>query len=290
MDIIPRVADYPIMVPDGIDYSNEHAFESEHDPKPGGMSDGIGILHRVRGNNLVSDLISRDTATFATTVVSPTCAYRKIMIAEGRPREISGGGVELEQHIDIAERELSRPIWFQPTVIATKPINSLMVKGTHGLHEIWSGAAITFPVAAVIASQPFQSTRSVFESILKVQKANDSELRPGSFEVKDSLDEGFHFLIRVEPELYGALRQPACFQHQKSILIMALAQGLEILKREYADPDQWRNHENLFRLRQMLKDRGLPTWEDRDDFRPNQVVAEFHPHILKMAGGDDDDE
>ena len=152
------------------------------------------------------------------------------------------------------------------------------------MDELWIGEKIEIPIAATIAVQSFWNVKTMMQSILRIKKISDGSLKPGSFEVKDVLEEGFYFLVEVEENLFNSLRNPESFEHRDSIYSMALSQGLSILKEEerYKERNYWIEQHNLKLLYHMLKERDIPTWDD-DEFKPNQVAAAFHPHRVKIA-------
>ena len=100
--------------------------------------------------------------------------------------------------------------------------------------------------------------RRCFQSILRLKRISDGSLKPGSFEVKQSIEQGFYFLVEAEEELFNGLRNPKSFEHRNSIYAMALAQGLQILHDEYKDQESWMEYQNLRLLYQMLKSQECP--------------------------------
>ena len=175
---------------------------------------------------------------------------------------------------------------FQPFVITNTRVDRFVVEESHGLDKLWIGEEISLPRAAMLAVQPFYNAKTLMKSLLRLQKGSDGRLKPGSFEVRTTEGEGFYFLVEVENGLYNGLRNPKSFQHRDSIYAMALVQGLEILHKVYKEPDSWKEHQNLRNLYKMLKDRNLSTWEE-EDFKPNQVVAAFHPHEVVQSAGEE---
>ena len=278
--LAPRIAGYPVMAPGGLDYTEEHVYEIEQVSDQDQPKDTIGVLHRVRGDNLVSQLISQGKADFAITVVSPTCAYRNVELGAGTPERVNGG-IQLEQNIAIVTDQFRQPLMFQPAVIANSAGEQLKVNPSHGVDPLWIGVKIRLPVAAVVAVQPFLNAKSTVQSILRLKKASPGSLNPGSFEVEAVTEEGFYFQVEVAEDLFNGLRNPVSFEHRDSIYSMALAQGLDILRRDYGNRETWQEYQHLKLLFQMLKQRSLPTWEE-DGFKPNQIAATFHPHYLRV--------
>ena len=284
-DLIPRLASYPLLTPGGLDYTEKHTYEIEQTRDRSKSKDTIGILHRICGDNLVSQLILNDKALFACVIVSPWCAFRCVETAVGTPTQ-TDGTLQLEQCVLMQTEEFSFPVMFQPLVVTHSEVNNIVASQLHGLDPIWFEQSLNFPVGAMIALQPFWNAKTVMQSILQLKRVKDDSLRSGSFEVKEVNEKGFYFCVEVSSELFDSLRNPESFEHRDSIYSMALTQGFEILRAKYGERDVWSEQQNLKLLYGMLKERELPTW-DEVDFLPNQVVAALHPHVVKSASETD---
>ena len=284
--VIPKFCPYPMMTSNGMDYVEGHCYETTQlDPVE--SQNSVRILHRVKGDNLVSQLLLDGRAIFTCTVVAPWCAYRRVVNAANGPR-VEADGVVLEQEIPLADRDFTHPVMFQPTVMTTCEIESFQARPSHGFDDLWVGEQIKVPKAAMVAMEPFWNARNVVQSILRVKRDQESRLRPGSFEVTEAAEQGFYFLVEVAPDLYDGLRRPGrSFRHQESIYCAALSQGLDILHRKYKDPVAWTEHQNLRLLYHMLKEKNAQTW-DEDDFKSNQAIAAFHPHRIDVALGNEE--
>ena len=268
-----------------LDYADGHAYETTQVTNSTIPSDAIAVLHRITGNNLVSQLLMERQAEFSCTIVSPHCAYRRVEKAASTPRQ-TDEGVELQQTIQIVTDQFANPVMFQPAVITNAPVGAITAHESHGLDDLWIGQTVELPIAATIAIAPFWNAKTVFQSILRLRRVSDGSLKPGSFEVKESTEQGFYFLVEVEEGLFKGLRNPMSFEHRNSIYTMALAQGLQILHEKFSEQETWMEYQNLRLLFQMLKSRNVPTWDD-DDFKPNQVAAAFHPHVLRVDKKDE---
>ncbi len=273
------------MAPGCLDYTDGHAYETKQVNDSTVPPDAIAVLHRIKGDNLVSQLLMDSQAEFSCTVVSPHCAYRRVEKATSAPSQ-TNEGVELQQIIQIVSDQFVHPVMFQPAVITNAPVDTFTVDESHGLDGLWVGEKVELPIAATIAVEPFWNAKTVFQSILRLRRVSDGSLNLGSFEVKESTEQGFYFLVEVEEALFNGLRNPKSFEHRNSIYTMALAQGLQILHEKFNDQETWSEYQNLRLLFQMLKSRNVPTWDD-EDFKPNQVAAAFHPHIVKAAQEDE---
>ena len=278
---VPRIAPYPIMAPGCLDYTDGNAYESKQVNDSTTPSDAIAVLHRIKGSNLVSQLLLEKRAQFCCTIVSPHCAYRRVKKATATPIQ-TDEGIELQQTIQVVTDEFAYPVVFQPAVITNAPVAPFAAHKSHGLDSLWVGKRVELPIAAQIAIEPFWNAKTEFQSILRLRRVSDGSLRPGSFEVKESTEQGFYFLVEVEEGLFNGLRNPISFEHRNSIYTQALAQGLQILHDKFNDKETWTEFQNLRLLFQMLKSRNVPTCDD-EDFTPNQAAAAFHPHVVKVA-------
>ena len=149
-------------------------------------------------------MLIEQRARFACTVVSPTSAYRSVEISDAKPERRSQG-IELNQQLQIVTDRFAQPVMFQPAVIAVSPIDPIAADPSHGLDQLWLGQPIEFPVAATLAVESFWNAKTVLQSILRLKRVSDGSLKPGSFEVKETVEEGFYFLVEVEE---GAIQGP----------------------------------------------------------------------------------
>lgn len=285
--LVPRIAPYPIMSPGGLDYAASHSYETIQLNDTSIPKDSIGVLHRITGDNLVSQMLMEQRARFACTLVSPSSAYRSVEVSDAKPNR-TPQGIELKQQLQIVTDRFAYPVMFQPAVIVVSPIDPIAADPSHGLDQLWIGEQIEFPVAATLAVEPFWNAKTVLQSILRLKRVSDGSLQSGSFEVKETVEEGFYFLVEAEERLFNGLRNPESFDHRNSIYAMALSQGLQILNQRFRDQETWTEYPNLKLLYQMLKAKNVPTW-DEDDFKANQVAAAFHPHEVKLAQHDETD-
>jgi len=283
-EYIPRISNHPVLSPNGLDYIAGHSYEVKQIPHNESQKDTVVVLHRIHGSNLVAKLVNQGKANFACTIVVPSCIYRKVEFAIKMPVE-NEGFIQVEQEIKIKTQEYCPPLMFQPSVITLKEIKGLKATESHGLHEIWRKKKIRFPIAATIATHSFFDAETIMQSILKFKKVSDGSLKKGSFEVDLAFEQGFYFNVRVEESLYKGLLNPQSFKHRNSIYAMAFSQGLSKLQNDKECSSQdlkvVKDHHNLNILYKVLENRNLKTWLN-DDFNPNQVVAEFHPHELDV--------
>ena len=282
---VPRIVSYPIMAPGGLDYADGHSYETMQVNDTTVPTDAIAVLHRIKGNNLVSQLLMDGLAEFCCTIVSPNCAYRRVERATSMPVQ-THEGIELQQNIQIVTDQFAHPVMFQPSVITNAAVDAFTAQESNGLDGLWIEEKVELPIAAIIAVEPFWNAKTIFQSILRLKRISDGSLKPGSFEVKQSIEQGFYFLVEAEEGLFNGLRNPQSFEHRNSIYAMALAQGLQILHEKYKDQETWMQYQNLRLLYQMLKSRNASTWDD-EDFNANQVAAAFHPHVVKVAQNDE---
>ena len=270
---------HPILAVDRLDYS-EGAYGTSVKRATDGT--GLAIGHSVTGRNLVADYLKRGKASFAVEVSSPYATYREIRWAE------KTGAVEMTQEVAWKEDDVVRPVYVRPLVIATvgKP-SRLRLNGDHGVHELWKGVSVELMAGTILAQDRFWRESSTWQSLIKLVSDDDGKLPPGAYRVETNTGEGFHFQVRMHPDLYSWMvnpgDRPARLQGQ-SILTGCLARGLELVKEEFGSNGRWREEYPVLRaLHEMLLDKGLPTWED-DRFPADEVASRLRPVEFEALG------
>lgn len=277
--MIPVVAQYPILAPNKLDYKegNQYVVESS---EQNGEPNQKTIHHKLSGENLIRDLILNRSASFACTVVAPEYAYRKLELVSAEDLRRSEDVLSAKQTLKTETKEYAPPVIFQSFVIMTQKADSVLLLDSHGVSRLWVNQQINLPRSAKIALGPYFTNQATLQSILRIKQAEEGLLPRGCFEV-DAVDEaGFYFSVSVEKSLYRSLKDPqGAHAHRDSIYCFALAQGLEILRREYGEEDIWRKHLHLRALHSLLVKNDAPTWED-ENFSANRAVAILKPHEI----------
>ena len=157
--------------------------------------------------------------------------------------------------------------------------NSLSVtfNDSHGVHSIWKGVQTIVRPASILALRGFYLP---IELASLIQLVKSEELNEGSYRVKESTGEGFYFQVEMAENLFNSIQNPRNnTDHCNSILTGALASGLEILKRDYADDENFERYPVLKRLSLELQDRGLPLWYE-SNFRADEVATRLRPIVI----------
>lgn len=281
----PITGRHPILSPATLNYREDCGYSAVQERRNEGEP-VLLVRHTVTGEKcLVKDLLRSGHAKAMCTVVAPWAMYRKTFLSEAPPGLSSTGEkVLVVQRIPVHTDEFEPPIKMQPAIVIVDPPPPIVLGEEHGVDELWHGAEIVFEKGAILTDHPWWETQ-LGESILKVVKAHEEELKAGSYEVNLVPEQGFFFQMKVSPDLYESMRHPgstAANAHVQSLYAAALSEGFVLLRRDYRDPDEWQNYSNLRSLHAHLKQQNLPVWyEGADaDFRPNQIVAVLAPHEI----------
>lgn len=272
---------YPILAADRLDYG-----EGTYETRVRRASDGGGlvIVHRVEGSNLVAEYLKRHKASFAVEVSSPYATYREVRLAE------KTGELEVKQAVSWQEDEVVRPVYVRPLVIATvrKP-RRLVLNGRHGVHELWKGVSVELSAGTILAQDRFWRESSTWQSLIKLVPDDGDTLPPGAYRVETNTGEGFHFQVRMHPELYAWMANPGDASGRRqcqSILTGCLARGLELVREEFGSNGRWREEYPVLRaLHGMLIEKELPTWED-ERFPADEVASRLRPVEFEVLGDD----
>ena len=289
-ELEPIVGRHPILSPATLNYRDDCGYSAAQERRNGNEPTLI-VHHTVTGEKcLVKDLLVKGHAKAMCTVVAPWAMYRSTFFAEAAPGcALTSEEIRVVQKLPVRTDEFEPPIKMQPAIVIVDPPPLIVLGQEHGVDDLWHGAEVVFEKGAILTDHPWWETQ-LGESILKVKKANKKGfIKTGSYEVSLVAEQGFYFLMTVSPELYDAMRHPGSEEahaHVKSLYAAALSEGLVQLRREYREPDEWRNYSNLRSFHAHLKQQGLPVWDEGadEDFRPNQIVAALAPHkILNLV-------
>jgi len=259
----------PVLERDRLDYT-DGSYEVTVTRSQTGQ--GMAVRHIVSGSNLVSQMLKRSQAGFATEVSSPYATYRQI-------RTQTAGKVELTQEVDWQLENVVPPVYVRPLVIATvSNVTTLKLSSSHGVHEIWRDRKVTIAPGTILAMDRFWRASSTWESLLRI--VPDEALPAGVYKVEASTGEGYHFRVKANPALYDRIVNPGSqINHRNSILTGCLARGFDILRADFKGGDGWREYPVLQALHAKLIENGLPTWDD-PDFRADVVATHLRPIVF----------
>ena len=272
--------DFPVMSAERLDYT-----DGEYKAKvlPSRDDGGLEVHHQVSGDNLVAQLLRQSKAAFAAEVAAPYSTYRRIHVEQNGDYT---KGVRLRQAIDWPNEAVVPPIHIRPLIVA-KEREALALGPEDGVHALWQGVDIELRPGAIIAEGPFWRAASTLESLLRVAKDMQGQLKEGSYRVKADTSDGFHFKVIMHPSLYDSI-SAARFQNEaKTILTGALAQGLNILRERHNG--DWHQFPVLRSLHKMIEQEGLSTWDTEEEFRADEVATRLKPIELNLKDMNDDE-
>lgn len=274
----------PLMSDTRMDYPNSAYFAVV---SRGSDQNSMEIMHAVRGDSLVANMLEASEAAFAAEVSAPYATYRKTEVSEN-----IDGKLSVEQTVSWESNKIIQPVYIRPLVIATQKKKITLSADSDGVHSLWDKQTVTLLPGTILAIDKFWRSKSTMESLLRLVK--DETLLPGTYRVDESTSEGFHFKVKAHPDLFGFLANPDDrTDHRDAILVGALAAGFEILRRKYSANEEdageggydWRGFPTLRALHMHLVIEGITPW-DEEDFCAEQAATMLRP--LQFPGGTDD--
>ena len=233
------------------------------------------VEHKIENAPFISNAIREEKAACACIVAIPITGYRKIFIAsKGR----------YSQKIEWDKKAVGQPPILQPLVVLHDEME-YKFGVEDGVHEMWIGRTVILPKGAKIAIGETLRLASAMESLLSVEKNEDSNDR-AQIRVTPCTESGFYFKVQVKPNLYDFLQSPGGGNRtlqRRSILVHAISCCFTILAGDYTDKnaeeDNWESFQNLKILYAEMERQGIKTW-DADDFLPEEAATVMWPHIL----------
>lgn len=246
---------------------------------PDVQSDASGhaahVDHKIENAPFITNAIRARKAACACIVSIPITGYRKISTN-------SQGGYS--QKIEWAEEVVGQPPILQPLVVLCEEMEHEFTQ-EDGVHEMWIGRTVILPKGAKIAIGETLRLASAMESLLSVEKNEDSTDR-AQMRVAACTESGFYFKVQVKPDLYDFLQSPGGgnrLRHRHSILVHAVSCCFAILAKDYCDgnveEENWESFQNLKILYAEMERQEIKTW-DADDFSPEEAATVMWPHIL----------
>lgn len=242
----------------------------EIEPKPSGNSETKATLcHELKGAPFVEKLIQNGEAQFACLMSVPKTGFRKLCIANSSEQEIIW-----DLNI-VGESPILGPV----IVYVGDGMRHELTK-QDGVSEIWQNREIEIPKGARLARGRYLRTSNTMQRLIRV-KRNES-MKKGSFTVKANSNDGFYFSLEAAPDIFQFLQNPqGAFDLRKSIIVHAVTQGLNILKKDYSgseedEGEQWEQYGNLKSLSALLENKDMGHWRD-EDFDAARVATELYP-------------
>ncbi|MYA96676.1 MAG: hypothetical protein F4X91_09760 [Nitrospinae bacterium] len=265
---IVRSLPYPIIEEGNLSYPNGE-YQVETTPQ----QDGVSVLlnHTVKGAAFLERLVSERKAKYGCLVSVPLTGYRKLHLSD-----------EASQRVEWDMGVVGEPPMLRPVVVSVTE-TSCMLGPEDEVAEAWQGREIAIPKGARLALQSYLRPTSSLHHLLHV--VQEPNFRDGCFEVKPCEEEGFYFKVHAASDLFPFLQNSGGHaKHRGSVLTHVVCRCLEILARDYSEPDEdggdnskWEAFPNLRSLASELEKNELPIWEE-DGFSADKVATQLYPH------------
>lgn len=239
---------------------------------PGTDRQSFTLRHEIRGASLISRLIEDGRACYVCAISSPRSSYRRTFTS-----------TESEQTVRWNNDDLGEAPQFTPMVVSVGRGDLVLDKARDGVHQSWAGHRLR-----LLAGQKLAVGQVVYlkASVLQMLSIHaDEDLPTGCFVVEGDTEHGFHFHVRVSPDLHAFLQVGGADQARQNIMTHVVSACFSLLQREYREDGEeggWSTHRNLVALQETLHGQGLPHWTE-ENFSAEEVATRLYPHVWNEA-------
>lgn len=243
---------------------------------PGTDRHSFTLHHRIRGAGLISRLLRDDRARYVCAISSPRSSYRRTFTSREPQQVVRWNGDDLGEAPQ-----------FTPMIVSVGAENLALDAARDGVHESWAGHRLQLvPGQKLAVGQVVYLKASVLQML---SLHADQDLPMGSFVVEGNTEHGFHFHVRVNPDLHAFLRFGGADQARQNIMTHIVSACFSFLQREYREDEEegeWSTHRSLVALQETLLSQGLPHWTE-EHFRPEEVATRLYPHVWTAASDEE---
>lgn len=258
----------PVLLEDGssLDWSEAH-YSVEVTLRRQGAS----IEHRLSDAAGLQALIDAGCAEWVTELRCPRTLLS---------RRISGSSQR--QEVTWSADEIAGDVFLLPGLVAAREAKLAHALGLSG--EIWpTTAEVVFPQGWWLAKGDMRSVKPLIVSLVRF--VSSADLKPGAMSVEEVSDATeVYFRVKLATDLYEHRR------HDRDIQIAGLIAAFGRLPRsslraggEHADS------QIAERLRSEFESRGIPDWDDEDDFDPALAATAWESFAIDAQGSVEDD-
>lgn len=239
---------------------------------PGTDRQSFTLRHEIRGAGLISRLIGDGRACYVCAISSPRSSYRRTFTSR-----------ESEQVVRWNNDDLGEAPQFTPMIVSVGTGDLVLDRARDGVHQSWAGHRLR-----LLAGQKLAVGQVVYlkASVLQMLSIHaDEDLPPGCFVVEGDTEHGFHFHVRVSPDLHEFLQVGGADQARQNIMTHVVSACFSLLQREYREDEEeggWSTHRNLVALQETLHGQGLPHWTE-ENFSAEEVATRLYPHVWNEA-------
>lgn len=229
------------------------------------------LRHEVQGAPLIERWLAEGKVKYVCTVAAPRSMYRKLH-KSGTSKQV----------IAWRQNDLDESPMFTPMLVVREVISHTAVAESDGLNALWNDRELCLPQGARIAVGPTFMFKSGIAGMLDF--VVDKNLPDGRFKVTDSTEDGFKFKVHLAANLHRHLKTRRNDLAGKNIMVHIVSATLSLLQKNYKDDNEeeggWKSFPNLRGLADLLQERGLPHWTEVENFQPEYVATQLHPHEL----------
>lgn len=238
--------------------------------KPDGKSGTrFKLKHKISNAPFIERLIEKGKARYGCMVAVPKTGYRQLEIAEKGNEQIVSWSLDI----------VGEPPMLGPVILFIGEVTKYKLTEKDGVASVWQGREIEIPMGARLARAQYLRPPASIQNLIKVIKKSD--MKRGTFTVKQDSNQGFYFKLEASENIYHFLQNPQGQSDlERSILVHAVSQCFNILKDEYKTNDQWEQYSNLRALSTHLDREGVGHWSD-DDFDAVKIATELYPIEFK---------
>ena len=164
-------------------------------------------------------------------------------------------------------------------IVSGVSIEHLVDADEDELDPLWDGRELLLPKGAKVAVGPTFALQSGLLGLLNFILEEDFD--SGRFRVEPSQEEGFKFKVHLSENLHNYLLYSRQEAARSNIMTHIVSAALTRLKDEYSEDDGeegWESFPNLRALAELLKEKNLPHWSEKDRFKPEFVATGLYPH------------
>ena len=254
----------PVLRADGSSFDWSQA---RYEAKVEVRSETAVVTHRLHNAPELEQLLAGELASYALEVRCPKTLYARTHCDNRSEFEVRWSSDEVEGSV-----------FLLPGIVTTKPA----VLAATGLIDLWGDEPINVPVGWWLAKGPVWASKNLAASLIEFHR--DENLEPGRMRVgEDTTGDEPRFIVYLARDVHERVRTSR--DVQVAGLIGAFAR--------IGKSPRFREDENgslvVERLRESLREVGVPTWEDGEDWDPALAATTVEGFGVEEIVGDEEE-
>ena len=198
----------------------------------------IRLNHNLSSGNLVRSLIDEGKASYGCEIISPRTFYRELELCKEKLQEL---------RLNSNEVHLNETI-LRPLVVSTQQA-TIEIRREHGLHQSFEGYSFNVEKGTILADGGYFDVIASEGRLFSLHE--DVDLDSGIYALVPSYESGFHFEIRLAPDLHKNFN--SLEQRTKEIFLTGiLASSLEYIGRLHQKDEEFLEEQD--QVKQFLVD------------------------------------